>query len=631
MSEQNPPLVTRSPSLLARLRSQRALLTIAALVAAIVLPYLPLSNYTMVLINMGLMYGIVVAGLNFIYGFGGVFSLAQVAFWGIGAYTSAILTTDGGMGFLVGFAAAGAVASLFGLLLGLPTLKLRSHYLTMATLAFAEAVQLVLMNADRITHGAEGIRAIPTAALGPLVFSTPYTFYYLNLVVVLMAMLFTVRFRRSRLGRALQATRDDEMAAGASGVDVARSRVLAFVLSAFLAGIGGSLWAHFSAYISPDTYDLNATIRFVAMLLIGGAGTAVGPLVGALLLTYLPELLRFLEAWYMAVYGLSIVLILIFAPQGLVGVVERLFARMGEWMWGRRGERKNPELRTQNPEPRTRNLEPEVHHSSLITHHAGQPLLTTAKLTMAFGGLVAVDAVDLVVQSGEVRGIIGPNGSGKTTFLNLVSGIYRPVSGDISLGGQRITRDSPATRVQKGVARTFQNIRLFSRMTVLENVKVARYCRTHAGLVGIFLNAGGTVEEERRVRELAMEALEFVGIGARAADLPGDLPYGQQRLVEIARALATEPRLLLLDEPAAGMSLEEKRQLARLVRAINHDRGIAVIVIEHDMRIISGLCHQVTVLNFGKVIAEGTPGEVRNDDAVVEAYLGRNRRRAGVK
>lgn len=242
------------------------------------------------------------------------------------------------MGFLVGFTAAAVVASLFGLLLGVPTLKLRSHYLTMATLAFAEAVQLVLMNADRITHGANGIRAIPPATIGPLVFSTPYTFYYFNLAVVLVAMLFTVRFRRSRLGRALEATRDDEMAAGASGVDVTRSRVLAFVLSAMLAGIGGSLWAHFSAYISPETYDLNSTIRFVAMLLIGGAGTAIGPLAGALLLTYLPELLRFLEAWYMAVYGLSIVLILIFAPRGLVGVVERLVTRVGERVSGRRGD-----------------------------------------------------------------------------------------------------------------------------------------------------------------------------------------------------------------------------------------------------------------------------------------------------
>ena len=642
----------------ARLRSPRTLLTIAAVVVALLVPYLTPSDYSIVLINQGLMYAVVVVGLNFIYGFGGVFSLAQAAFWGIGAYTSALLTTDGGMGFLVGFVAAAVVASLFGLLLGLPTLKLRSHYLTMATLAFAEAVRLVLMNADRITHGAEGIRAIPTAALGPLVFSTPYTFYYLNLTVVLMAILFTVRFRRSRLGRALQATRDDEMAAGASGVDVTRSRVLAFVLSAMLAGIGGSLWAHFSAYISPETYDLNATIRFVAMLLIGGAGTAVGPLAGALLLTYLPELLRFLEAWYMAVYGLSIVLILIFAPRGLVGVVERLFARVSERMRGRPADGETGNLvgaggpagplgrAGKAPRPYQPNGDEDLdrpqataaaQHPSSITQHPlpitnlpDQPLLKTAKLTMAFGGLVAVDSVDLVVRSGEVRGIIGPNGSGKTTLLNLVSGIYRPVSGDILIGGHGITHFGPSARVQKGVARTFQNIRLFPRMTVLENVKVALYCRTHAGLAGIFLNTGATVKEERQVEELAMGALEFAGIAERAGDLPGDLPYGQQRLVEIARALATGPRLLLLDEPAAGMSLEEKRRLARLVRAINQDRGIAVIVIEHDMRIISGLCHQVTVLNFGKVIAEGTPAEVRRDESVVEAYLGRGRRRAGI-
>ncbi len=631
---QNPELRTENRTIAARFRSPRSILTVAALLVALAVPYLSPSDYSIVLINMGMMYAVVVLGLNFVYGFGGVFSLAQAAFWGIGAYTSALLTTDARMPFVVGFIAAAVVASLFGLLLGIPTLKLRSHYLTMATLAFAEAVRLVLMNADKITHGANGIRAIPPAAIGPLVFSTPYTFYYLNLAVVLVVMLFTVRFRGSPLGRALQATRDDELAAGASGVDVTRSRVMAFVLSAMLAGLGGSLWAHFSAYVSPETFDLNSTIRFVAMLLIGGAGTAVGPVLGALLLTYLPEFLRVLEAWYMAVYGLSIVLMLIFAPRGLVGVIERFAARTaarfaGQGSGGTRGhgDTGTRGVRTQHAarsplELRTQNSEPAL--------HSALPLLQTTRLTMAFGGLVAVDAVDLVVQEGEVRGVIGPNGSGKTTFLNLVSGIYRPVSGDILLSGHRVTGYSPSHRVESGIARTFQNIRLFPRMTVLDNVKVARSCRTSSGLAGILLNTPGTADEERRVEMLALEALRFVGLDHRAYDLPGDLPYGQQRLVEIARALATEPKLLLLDEPAAGMSLEEKRHLVQLVRAANRERGIAVIVIEHDMRIISGLCHQVTVLNFGKVIAEGTPDEVRSNDAVIEAYLGRSRRRAGV-
>lgn len=249
---------------------------------------------------------------------------------------------------------------------------------------------------------------------------------------------------------------------------------------------------------------------------------------------------------------------------------------------------------------------------------------------MAFGGLVAVRSVDLSIGEGEIRGIIGPNGSGKTTILNLVSGIYRPVAGQVLLGGERIDSGGPATLVHKGIARTFQNIRLFPRLTVLDNVKVASYCRTNAGLLGISLRTRGTVAEEHRIEEKALRTLEFVGLAYAARSLPGDLPYGQQRLVELARALATNPRLLLLDEPAAGMSLAEKQRLVRLVREINQKDGIAVIVIEHDMRIISGLCHRVTVLNFGEVIAEGSPEEVRESEAVIEAYLGRSRRRARI-
>ncbi len=638
-------------------RSHRNLLIVAVLPAALALPWLFPSAYSLVLLNMALMFSVVVLGLNFVYGFGGIFSLAQAAFWGIGAYTSALLTTDAHMSFPVGLLGAVLVTSLFGVILGVPTLKLRSHYLTMATLAFGEAVRLVLMNTERLTHGANGIRGIPPAAFGPLVFDTPERFYYLNLAVVLAAILFTVRFRRSRLGRALEATRDDELAAAATGVDVTYCRVLAFVLSAFLAGVAGSLWAAFSSYISPETFDLFSTIRFVAMLLIGGAGTALGPLVGTVLLTFLPEWLRFLEAYYMAIYGLSIVLMLVFAPKGVVGLVGSLVAGLLQRSVGETGRRADGEReqsplplgeadrragegsltgpeqaltptlsqreREEDTAPRTQDSAPSLQHPA----PGAQPsLLSASGLTIAFGGLVAVRSVDLSVAEGEIRGIIGPNGSGKTTLLNLVSGIYRPTAGHLQMAGERVDGCSPSTRVQRGIARTFQNIRLFPRLTVLDNVKAAKYSRTRAGLLGTFLQTGGTVEEERRIEKQALEALAFVGLAGRASDFPGDLPYGQQRLVEIARALATEPRLLLLDEPAAGMSLAEKQRLVRLVRALNRERGITVIVIEHDMRIISGLCHQVTVLNFGEIIAEGTPQEVRDNPSVIEAYLGRRSR-----
>lgn len=252
-------------------------------------------------------------------------------------------------------------------------------------------------------------------------------------------------------------------------------------------------------------------------------------------------------------------------------------------------------------------------------------VVTTEKLTKAFGGLYAVHEVDFAVEEGHIHGVIGPNGSGKTTMLNTISGIYHPTGGRVYFRGERVDGLSPNRLVAKGIARTFQNIRLFPRLTVLDNVMVGQYCRTKAGLWQILVRSQLMRDEEKRSRERAMEALSFVGLAERASIYPSDLPYGQQRLVEIARALATEPRLLLLDEPSAGMNITEKRNLARLVARARLERSLSVIVIEHDMRLISGLCDRVTVLNFGNKIAEGTPAEVRSNKDVIEAYLGRGR------
>ena len=290
----------------------------------LVLPWAFSTAYDIVLLNTALMFSIVVLGFNFIYGFAGIFSLAQAAFWGIGAYTSAILTVDHKFPVWISFFAAGIIASIFGVLIGVPTLKLKSHYLTLATLGFAEAIRMVLMNFQKLTHGAEGIRNIPVPSLGPLVIDSPYKFYYLNLVVVGLVVLFGIRLMKSRIGRALTATRDDELAAGATGVNVTYARVLAFAISAFWAGIGGSLWAHFFGYISPETFDLSAIIRFTSMLVIGGAGTVVGPILGAFVLTYLPEWLKVLQDYYMAIYGLSLIVFLVFAPKGIVGLIEKV-------------------------------------------------------------------------------------------------------------------------------------------------------------------------------------------------------------------------------------------------------------------------------------------------------------------
>lgn len=309
-----------------------------ALGLALIAPLLTSGEYALVLLDQALIAAVVVLGLNFIYGFGGIVSLAQAAFWGVGAYTSAVLSVDHQVPVALSAAAAMMVTAACGLAIGVPTLRLRSHYLVMATLGFGIAVQLVLQNASPVTHGAEGIRNIPPAALGPWVVDDTRAFAYLALAIVMALVLATWRFRHSRLGRALEATRDDELAAGATGVDVAYVRSLAFALSAACAGLGGSLWAHFSAYIAPESFDLMASVRFLAMLLVGGSGTLAGPILGAFALTYLPEWLRFLKDWYMAIYGLAIAVCMVVAPDGLVGLVRLNWGRPRARRWrGRLG------------------------------------------------------------------------------------------------------------------------------------------------------------------------------------------------------------------------------------------------------------------------------------------------------
>jgi branched-chain amino acid transport system ATP-binding protein len=259
---------------------------------------------------------------------------------------------------------------------------------------------------------------------------------------------------------------------------------------------------------------------------------------------------------------------------------------------------------------------------------AATPVLEVDQLSRAFGGLMAVDRVDTAVAAGEIRGLIGPNGSGKSTLLNVVSGIYGATGGHIRLAGEDITRASAPARTRRGVARTFQNIRLFARLTVLENVAAACYCRSRAGLLAVLLRTPRMRAEEREIQQRARDALELVGLSGRADVHPGDLPYGQRRLVEIARALATEPRVLLLDEPAAGLTPAEKEQLLALIRRLNEERGLTLVLVEHDMHVIMNICDRITVLNFGAKIGEGTADEVRQNPAVIEAYLGRGQHHA---
>ncbi len=519
-------------------------------------------------------------GLNILLGLAGQVSFGHVGFYAIGAYVVAILTTAAKLDFWLALPAAVALSALVGALLALPALRVRGPYLAMVTIAFGFVVENGASEWKGLTGGQNGIMNVPTVKAFGLAFGERGVALLAIAACALLVFAFW-RLARSAWGSAMRAVKDSEVAAESVGLNPVAIKALAFALSAACAGLAGALFAPLSGFVTPSTFAFLQSILFVLVVIVGGAGTVSGPLVGAAIVVLLPEALSGLAEYRLLFFGALMLVVLWLAPEGIVGEVQR---------WVRR---------------RTKSVLPSSSPESFQSKSERKSLQISG-LTIAFGGVKAATGVSFQARPGEVTSLIGPNGAGKTTVLNMLGGFYRPQSGEIRLGDQNI-QGMPAWRIARaGIARTYQTSQLFGSMTVLENLLVASPTRGRKG---------NTEQKD------AISLLSFVGyqgdLHARAADLP----HVDRRLVEIARALATRPAVLLLDEPAAGLSREGKERLAALMRRIAGS-GIAVLLVEHDMTIVMGLSDHVVVLDAGMPIAEGTPQQVQQDPAVRKAYLG---------
>jgi len=597
-------------------RTAKPLLAAALALGVVVFPWAVGGSYWLNLVNLAISFSVACLGLNIVLGYAGQLSLAQASFWGVGAYTTTLLTVKLGVPVWLGMVAAFLVAAVFGILLGIPTLKLSGHYLAMATIGFGIILQLILINAIWLTGGSDGIPKIPSPAIGSYELKDPNTFFYVAAVSLILLTWASIRLKGSRVGRAFQAIQGNEMAAETTGIDSTLYKIMAFALSAGYGGFGGWLFAHSgSHYISPDTFSFDQSVMFLAMAVAGGNGSAIGAIVGATLLTLVPEILRFLKDYYMMVYAAGIVMIMIFMPGGIAGLVRTLSISQRLRAWWQSAA-------TQQVASSAAAADGAFLKALTTRNLNGRGALLRVKgLAKHFGGLKAVDGVDMEIRRGEIHALIGPNGSGKTTIINMLSGLYVPTAGDIELGGTPITGKRPHDITAQGIARTFQNIRLFGDLTVLENVMIGQHSRTKAGLLSSVVQPMSQRAEEAAMRQKALAALEFVGLRGKEFAEAKSLPYGRQRVLELARALVSDPQLLLLDEPAAGLNAAETEELLELLFQIR-DHGITILLVEHDMSLVMNVSDQITVLNFGKKIAEGPAEAIQKDQEVIDAYLG---------